>query len=1080
MPYSPPTGNGIVHNWTTSYTAPSSPFVYVLGSSGSDQYIIANGWESLVVGALAASWRQYIVPAAIQAGESFGEIERLYELFSRNHEWTIAYTPPAGDVVSHNFGDTGNELFPDGFDASSFGSATLTFGSKSIAPFSISEWVVPTPALRWTQYLTPSGLNAGAWGAAHVLGPQYIIPVALNAFKGFGFGADGTGFIDHAIRTLRPSGLVATAFGTAALAGGVRTVDVAGHGIVGAFGTLQIAYRERFIYPSWFGGGTLGTPVVDQTHFVTVTGWESLAFGTAYAHDNKQYLAPTAFTESSFGTAELSRSPRIIEPTGFVSARDVLPNERWGLGEIYNSDQYVFQLFVVTPYDGGVFGSPIWMAIENRNRTIHTYGHRDSTFGTAALDNKAVPLLPAGLDATSWGAALIAYRIRTVVPEGIEPLGFSNYNVVLKTPELFPQGFTGAALGTPGVVSTRRYYYNVAVGDTSSFGTAFVAPRVRSIEPYYSYEGVVGTPEVVHNPRYLLPTSITSGFGQPDVIEHFNIIYPRWVYRGAVGEPWIYNSTPNLFPYGYEQTEWGATAIRTAWRIVAPEGVETIVFPKPVIEYRTKTVRPAGLLAMRIGTGFDVRNVNPDPPVAHTIQPTGIAVVNQGTEHVVSGNVLYPEGLSAITWGEATVRLQGAIVPGINEWAFGTARVSGPQYVDLDEKGIKAPDEEYPSAKWAHVDPYTIWCWVDPPAQALTNNGGSAYEQIDQWLHSSDHPERPVFGTATVTHLQRTLAAAGDDFVKLGLPDVSLKTRRIYPQGLVAFKKGYPKLNATQYIDLAPLHAGIAPGSFGNPTIAYREGPDIPRYLLPHGIGGEWGAARVEHFNREVAPPGIAATTFGTGRIHPPEPLIPTGLDATLWGDAMIAYRIRTVYPEGWDGFVCDDEPGYFADRMRVYKTNLFRLLPTGIDGASWGGTVIDQSIRRISGAGAIGQWVIPHGASVRKFNAIVLAGYGWDSSLFGDVQKWEAGKIKPQGEQYDLWGRPRINRRMTVAGWESLGLGAPRMADAIDPDALDSEAWGLPTITHGDNLDFVCGQASRAIPPPGWDAVTFGTASVT
>jgi hypothetical protein len=1117
--YEPPAYNAVDGNLVSPYTPPawSNASADIKPEVGTNQTLWAVGKidQSVVPEPHQVAWRKYLTPGSIYEG-GYGT-PKLIDARVIDGDLTTAYTPPAWDAVSANLGGAAGEIFIDGFDAGSWGSPLVEFRNRAIYPASFNNYYSGQAALVYRQFLSPFALDAGSWGTLSIInrnryilptGPaagsfgtasvtnklqitypsglaagsfgtaslinknRYVIPTALDAFKGF--GADT--WISFLDRTLSPGGIFAVQFGTAQLAGGIRELDLAGRGIAAtSWGTTLVAYKQRFVYPNWFAAGAFGYPVVDQTHFVTTAGWDSSLWGTAYIHDNKQYVYPTAFQATAIGTPEVTRSPRIVAPTGFVSLRDTLPNERWGTQTVWNLRQIVTQLNETTPGDGGVFGSPIWMSIANRNRNLGTNGHRDSAFGLGTIRNGAWALVPAGLDATQWGSALVAYRIRHVYPEPFDAGWITNYHVVLKTPELFPVGFNRSALGTPGVQNTRRYYNNVGGFETSSFGTAFVAPRVRSIEPYYSYEGRVGDPQVFHNPRAIVPEGFTGGFGMAYVEEHFTIIFPSSVIRGrGIGEPFIYNSTPNLYPYGYEQTLFGHTAVRNAWERYNLEGFWAGSFGKPVIEYRTKTVRPSGLNATRTGEHAEVRNVDPDPPHEQAIQPTGFDAANLQGSHSIRGNSIYPSGFDAVKWGQHTVRLQGAIVSSFGGEAFGLAKVSGPQYVTVT--AIKPPDEADPTQKAGRVDPYTIWCWTDPPPQAAANNGGSAYEIMDTVLHPDD-PERPVFGEPSVTHKNRYLLAGSPAIDSLfGEPAVTLKRRTIYPVGLKAQRFGIPGLNATQWVICEYPADTLA---FGYASIAYREGPDIPRYLYPSGLSGEFGVAWIDFYNRALGVTGIAGTSWGLARVHPPEPIIPVGLNATLWGDAFISLRIRNVYPDGFDATSWGFTPGDFTNRMRVWKNNLLRVAPAGIEAGQFGVQTIDQSIRRISGAGAIGQWIIPHGADVRRFNVIAMAGYGWDSSIFGDVQRWEAGKIKPQGETYDLWGKPRIDRRMTVPGWESMLFGAPRMAPAVDPYAIDAGAWGMSTITHGDNLDFVCGQSGRAIPPAGWDDTHFGTASV-
>ena len=69
--------------------------------------------------------------------------------------------------------------------------------------------------------------------------------------------------------------------------------------------------------------------------------------------------------------------------------------------------------------------------ITNRNRQLTTFGHQDSRFSYYAADiaNAARAITPDGLDATLFGASLVAYRIRYVSPVGFD--SFYTYGTIV-------------------------------------------------------------------------------------------------------------------------------------------------------------------------------------------------------------------------------------------------------------------------------------------------------------------------------------------------------------------------------------------------------------------------------------------------------------------------------------------------------------------------------------------------------------------------------------------------------------------------------------------------------------------------
>ena len=67
-------------------------------------------------------------------------------------------------------------------------------------------------------------------------------------------------------------------------------------------------------------------------------------------------------------------------------------------------------------------------------------------------------------------------------------------------------GFEVTRFGTASVAKTRRYYDYIGAGSQGSFGVPFVAFRIRTIAPYYVYEGgEVKEPLVTLGTRYLRP-----------------------------------------------------------------------------------------------------------------------------------------------------------------------------------------------------------------------------------------------------------------------------------------------------------------------------------------------------------------------------------------------------------------------------------------------------------------------------------------------------------------------------------------------------------------------------------------------
>jgi hypothetical protein len=92
-------------------------------------------------------------------------------------------------------------------------------------------------------------------------------------------------------------------------------------------------------------------------------------------------------------------------------------------------------------------------------------------------------------------------------------------------------------------------------------------------------------------------------------------------------------------------------------------------------------------------------------------------------------------------------------------------------------------------------------------------------------------------------------------------------------------------------------------------------------------------------------------------------------------------------------------------------------------------------------------------------------------------VQEWEAGKIKPQGEDYTLWGGARIDQRVTASGFEG-GFGSHAVGPSANALGFEAGGIGTPVFSYADGAEFVCGRRSRAIAVPEGPGpyVAFGT----
>ncbi|MGL5002888.1 MAG: hypothetical protein ACRDAM_08100, partial [Casimicrobium sp.] len=265
--------------------------------------------------------------------------------------------------------------------------------------------------------------------------------------------------------------------------------------------------------------------------------------------------------------------------------------------------------------------------------------------------------------------------------------------------------------------------------------------------------------------------------------------------------------------------------------------------------------------------------------------------------------------------------------------------------------------------------------------------------------------------------------------------------------------------------------------TFGASQIAEYIDPLVPRRLLPQGLLAfrTDTTNEISNFIRHVLPQGINSLAMGVGRIHPPEPVIPTGYVASLFGATWVSNYIRTLEVQGFDSFTTGVGSDFFAERMRVserHTASVYGIAST----LTFGLPKIASRVRYVVPTDEIVGAVSQPKVSARGY--VALGGYGFDAGMFGDVQRWEAGKIKPYGDDMALHGTARIARTLSPI---SIGgtVGAPRIGMPIRPSGAAWFESGGAVVSHGDGTEYTCGQLPRAIAVPPSQFISFGTPTV-
>lgn len=997
------------------------------------------------------------------------------------------------------------QLFPEGIASSAFGTPIVMLATYEFANLDFRNDYTPPTALNVPfdfdviGLLEPSGFNATAFGTAAFRTADQIIPTGWSSlFVGVltarggtvtinlssngiassnAFGSHRIEYLERRIRHITLN--VASLFGTTVVTPQHRTLDVHNRGIPpGDFGAHLVAYKDRELAPLPFLATLYGTPMVDRDHDVTFTGTDFLVMGDAEVHYPRQTIAISQpYSGLAFGDAFFDLGTKAAYPVGF---RSIVNDERYGRPEVRLNTRYIEQLFEVTTSDGGQFGS--FNLVENRNKTIPVITGTHTTYGTPTIVLAGRFLTNCGaLDATIYGDTLVAHYIRSVYPSGYDASIFHSWNAVANAARvLAPFGVDTSSFGAHAAENNRRFYTTIG-HDSQVFGQAMIADAIRTLVVYaMSDQPNIPHPVVELKTRYIPAGGYSfGGIGVPTVVERFTIFRPMAITSSnRFGEHRVRNVTPQVYPGGYLQTEWGGTHIFNQHETYALQGYIATLFGGHVV--RDRTFRPSvfGWDSATFGLHRVYRDgpILPDPQVVTFV---GFDISAVGT-HVVRANSIYPAGFIATLVAQPTVARNGIIPDGIRPpyssitgSQFGLPSLAPTQYA----RHHHGPDEGDMSL-WGkpRLSPHTIWC-APAPQQARENHPeGPPWHRIDEY---SGAPPKPFIGHPIVGNYYRSIATAGSSSMVVGdATFVSLRVRTLAAVGTRFQRFGIPQM----YGGIGQLQTyGSDSMAMGEPTLLIPE--PLNRALAVRTLNATlWGSTLVQLRNQPMYPFGFVATRVGTvldpgsnnttnlGHIvaHEYAPFAIDGFNATIWGLTFVSHRIRTVFPEGNDhALVAEYEPLYFRDRMRVRRRDHIFVPSMGVT-SQLGAPTLGLRERTILASGFTAWRIGP--VTLRGSSAVSCS--GWESLLMGELQQWEAGKVKPHGDEMQGFGHARIAQTVSPSGFEG-SLGTASVGRVVKPDGFDTLAVEVPVA-----IGFHCTHRARAM--PGFEATVFGTAGVS
>lgn len=941
------------------------------------------------------------------------------------------------------------QVTPVGYDATLFGSGTVQNKNVWVYPGGIAplpqtgpqnQWRIPQPTIwyrvRYLDLTNNRGIPPGIVTTTHLL-TQFVQ------------------YVDFAARGIPPRGL----------------------------GEPDVSNRYRTIFPAFLSSMIFGTPTVKRKIFVEPVGWDS-----AFLSENAELLINTRrvyhdSTPDNF--AEYGNATVFNWVQNVNLDRNGWYDTQWNFPVVYNLKQEIRVGAFMDNLPPDQWGR-YYPFVDNKNREVRTFGNVSSRVSIAGyIRNKADPIFPQGSDLTLWGAdTFIAHRNRAVQPLGWDSFYNERYTVVWNLADVLAPASIAPklAFGTSVVFNRNREVKQHSGWEGPVWGLPFVAYGVRNITPSLFYDVPASFPEVRHNPFPIQPVGIPK-LGQ--VGGHEVRIFRREVFPYAVnvhdlwfGEPIVRNRNITVYPYAYEQTEFGRPFIELFIRYIQTEGFRNDDVPKHLITRRTRDVAVQGMAPPLIVNIHRIRNLMPDPPGPQQIDLSkvgengevedGFGIPPPGIDHKhkIDLRTIFPESVSATTrYGNPRV-WSTTIIP---EFFTAGVKVGTPTLIYTRHVNAKSVAPANITFGMPRMTPHNIYApqGTERPNGYTPNSAGRA---IDSTLSSFDGSNRPWFGRTTVTNQHRVIGPAPrrtgalDDLngrTKWGTAVFTLRLKFVFVESIRSLRMGFPIfLGVPQYVNFDdPFYPqGIASSNaFGDTNVGFPVVIDLTKRAYPSGfLAVRWGTNRVELLNREVKPSGIPhrgnpqqnlTSPWGTALVgFPRRYTVGMGVQS-LWGNNIIEFVNRPVYPEGWLNSTLEDPWDLENRRFPMKVTRINPPVPVASIGVSsaFGECSVSQWVRPVYARGVDGYNSGTH--SVKASATINVV--GWDSLLVGDIDRWEAGKVKPHGDDMSAVPAPRMRHTLRPSGEDGSELGDTRVASVLSPIGIPATVSDGPTVTN-------------------------------
>ena len=890
------------------------------------------------------------------------------------------YVRPSSVVESGIFGDSSvrnvvRYVLSEGFDASYFPPYQPEVYNKNrqVLPYG---WV------------SPGALTSvpNVYNAARQL-------IQLNPSGPETFGPDtGVGELN---RTIYPTTIVGSAYGTAVIANTARVIDLNGGGITGMVGTHLVAPARRVVDlaglgTDGFAAGT-GHSVQYLTQFLRNVGnIKADAYGTAKVESTIRTISL-----STYGIAP----PAFGGTTVWFKVRYVAPPSVW---------PYTFDW-----EQTGRYGR-----VEYAIKYVAPFGWDSLTFGTTAVARNEVAVSPPSI-VGGVGVPNVEWSRRYITPRTVEHFTEWGTAWVSTSPRYVQQVFDDISqqfvggVGVPPSVENRNKTITGYGWQSSRFSSGnFINNNARVLEQKGLDQAEYGTTFVSFRIRTVYQQSWESSAvsGWTRVYNLTRIIEAIGIPRLHVGVPYVYSNTQWLYPAGSDNLRWGdamvADAIRTISLSAPAGGVVSYGIAPPNVPQThyvglfRQFVAPPGIAPLGVGgQHFQVRfNIIRTWGVDHAVY--GEPSVRNGTPEVrpLSWIELEMSPRHAVGLYTRTVSSTGIAPPHeflprpvveyrtkiIAPRGIDSLRMSNLNDVRIDQPQIPAAQLVEPPG-YAPGEPPAHPGFGAPAIQSSpfpegwqSSRFGSATVRLQGCYPVWDYPSS-VFGTPTIPRAKVLTGVCvrreGDPYNTI--PQTDWGKPRLTPHTIWA-RLDTPDQAVTNHPESKPfreidnIEYGRGPDvQWGNASVTLRTRA-VAHYHLSYGqgdrtIGEVFGAPSVQNKKRQLLLTGIEPGLFGipelpsvieiyvgnevftvfgqhtlTGLLPPYNgPVLPSGMSLTKLGTPSVQLKNRVIYPVG--------------TRMDVFGNNYpmvhFPRKVTnagGSDLSTWGSAKVEFLIRQI------------------------------------------------------------------------------------------------------------------------------------